>query len=589
MKHDRFNYHATSSITSNPIYVNMRLLNAETKELVQFLPNKIPPYAILSHTWSSDPDEEVLFSDIGKEKAKQKPAYKQKITPACKKALKRGFDYVWIDTCCIDKSSSAELQEAVNSMFNWYSQSSICFVYLEDVPSKTDEAIDSEIEDDFITKSRWFTRGWTLQELIAPGNLIFYSKYWDKLGTRELLASSISKKTKIGKGILTAGRAEAIRFDLSFRSVANRMSWASFRETTRPEDIAYCLLGIFDVNMPLLYGEGATKAFRRLQEEILKNSDDQSLLAWTASRSDKERTEKFRGPLAEHPIEFRDAGRIAPLPGVPDTYLLTSSGLRIDLLVVPPNCLPFQDGFWGVLRCHYTGDFTGPLAIPLEPQPWQGNKVYARRKANLITIDRSKLTNHDIFQNGPFASQKKAHPQNQTIIIQRNPKRLIDDCEHLHLESWPNDCTLIQAIPEEQWDSRTRIMGSDDYNVTRVFIFEHVSSKTRFAVVFGYSFRFPQPTLGNVKVFKLDPGMLSSPPWLQDGKPEPWMDWEWEVEHFWDPDDTVHWYDSKGVKQGIGAALRKGHIMGVPFFVINVESIKGSALKLREDLSDSSG
>jgi hypothetical protein len=581
----------------NPKYVDMRLLNAETKELVQFLPNKIPPYAILSHTWSSDPNEEVLFLDIGKEEAK--PAYEHKVAPACKKALKRGFGYVWIDTCCIDKSSSAELQEAINSMFNWYSQSSICFVYLEDVPSKADESTDSEIEDDLITESRWFTRGWTLQELIAPGNVIFYSKSWDKLGTRESLASSISEKTKIGKGILAESRPGATQYNLSSRSVANRMSWAAFRETTRPEDIAYCLLGIFDVNMPLLYGEGEKKAFHRLQEEILKNSDDQSLLAWTAPRldrrraeefhdplADRRRAEEFHGPLAKHPIEFQDASNIAPLPGVPDTYFLTSSGLRIDLLVVPSDCLPFQKGVWGVLRCHYANDFTGPLAIPLEPLPWQGSQVYARKNADLITIDRSKLTNRDIFQNGPFAEQDRAYPQNQTIIIHRNPKPLTDDCESLYLESWPNDCTLIQAIPEKRWNSESRIMISDDYDVTHVFIFEHVSSKTRFAVVFGYSFRFPEPTLAQVKVFKLDPGMLSSKPWLQHGKSVPWMDWEWEDEHYEDQVDTAFWYDSKGVGQGVGAALRKGHIMGVPFFVINIERITGSAAEVGAEFAE---
>jgi hypothetical protein len=437
-----------------------------------------------------------------------------------------------------------------------------------------------------VTESRWFTRGWTLQELIAPGNVIFYSKSWDKLGTRESLASSISEKTKIGKGILTDSKPGAIQYTLSSRSVANRMSWAALRETTRPEDIAYCLLGIFDVNMPLLYGEGEKKAFHRLQEEILKNSDDQSLLAWTAPRLDRRSAKEFHGPLAEHPIEFQDASNITPLPGVPDTYFLTSSGLRIDLLVVPSDCLPFQKGVWGVLRCHYAHDFTGPLAIPLEPLPWQGSQVYARKNADLITIDRSKLTNHDIFQNGPFAEQDQAHPQNQTIIIHRNPEPVTDDCENLYLESWPNDCTLIQAIPEKRWDSESRIMISDDYDVTHVFIFKHVSSKTRFAVAFGYSFRFPEPTLAQVKVFKLDPGMLSSKPWLQDGKSVPWMDWEWEDEHCEDQVDTVFWYDSKGVGQGVGAALRKGHIMGVPFFVINIERITGSAAEVGAELAE---
>jgi len=161
------------------------------------------------------------------------------------------------------------------------------------------------------------------------------------------------------------------------------MSWAAFRETTRPEDIAYCLMGIFGVNMPLLYGEGEEKAFLRLQEEILKDSDDQSLLAWTPSSSDDRTT--LRGPFAKHPIEFRDASCIVPLPGVPDTYSLTSSGLRIDLLV--SSNIPFQPGVWGVLRCHYENDFTAPLAIPLVPQSWQGNHVYARHYSDFTTID----------------------------------------------------------------------------------------------------------------------------------------------------------------------------------------------------------
>jgi hypothetical protein len=556
-------------------YVNMRLLKAETIELVQFLPNQIPPYAILSHTWSSDPDEEVLFSDIGKEEAKQKAAYQQKVAPACKKALKRGLDYVWIDTCCIDKTSSAELQEAVNSMFKWYLHSSICFAYLEDVPSEIDESTDSEIGDDLISKSRWFTRGWTLQELVAPGNLIFYSKYWDNLGTRASHANLISNKTKIDETILSESNSRSLQSRIPGGSVASRMSWAAFRETTRPEDIAYCLLGIFDVNMPLLYGEGEKKAFHRLQEEILKNSDDQSLLAWTASWSDKDRTGSLRGPLAEHPIEFRDASHIVPLPGVPDTYSLTSSGLRIDLLLVPSNYLSFQRGVWGVLRCHYENDFTGPLAIPLEPQPWKGNWVYARRRAGLITIDRSKLTNHDIFQNGPFVLKNQAHPRNQTITIHRNPQRWNTDCGDLHLENWPTDCTLIKAIPEERWDPESRIMVSDNYDVTRVFIFEHVISKTRFAIVFGYSFRFPEPTIGMVKVFELDPDMLYSPPWLHDGESEPSIDMEWSEEDY--QVDPELWFRRKGLLQGVRAALRKGHIMGVPFFVLNIQVIRDSA------------
>ena len=550
----------------------MRLLKAETKELVQFLPNQIPPYAILSHTWSSDPDEEVLFSDIGKEEAEQKPAYQQKVIPVCKKTLKRGIEYVWIDTCCIDKSSSAELQEAVNSMFKWYMHSSICFVYLEDVPSKIDKSSNSEIRGDIIVNSRWFTRGWTLQELVAPGKLVFYSKYWDDLGSRASHARSISKKTKIAELILNGESSSAIQYTISSKSIASKMSWAAFRETTRPEDIAYCLMGIFDVNMPLLYGEGEKKAFYRLQEEILKISDDQSLLAWTAS----DESETLRGPLAEHPIEFRDANKIVPLPGVPDTYALTSSGLRIDLLLVPSYYLPFQRIVLGVLRCHYRNNFTGPLAIPLEPQEWQGNRVYARRCEGLITIDRSKLINDDIFQNRPAFFRNQAYPQNQTITIYRNPQNWNPDCEDLHLESWPADCNLIKVIPERLWDPKSRIMDTDDYNVTRVFIFEHFTSETRFAVVFRYNFRFPLETLGMVEIFELDPDMLYSPSWLYDWKSEPAIEDMELLEEDCQTDPVLH-FKREGPLKGIKADLRKGHIMGVPFWVLDVQVIRDSS------------
>jgi hypothetical protein len=554
----------------------MRLLNAKTIELVQFLPNQIPPYAILSHTWSTDPDEEVLFSDVGQEEAKQKPAYQQKVVPACRKALKHGFNYVWIDTCCIDKRSSAELQEAVNSMFKWYLHSSICFVYLEDVPSKRDESMDSGIGDCLIIKSRWFTRGWTLQELVAPGNIIFYSKYWDELGTRALLANLVSEKTRIDEKILTESILWHRQNSIFDKSVANRMSWAAFRETTRPEDIAYCLIGIFGVNMPLLYGEGEEKAFLRLQEEILKDSDDQSLLAWTPSSSSRRTT--LCGPFAKHPIEFRDSSCIVPLPGVSDTYSLTSSGLRIDLLV--SSNIPFQPGVWGVLRCHYKNDFTGPLAIPLVPQSWQGNHVYARRSSDLTTIDRLKLTGHDIFQNGPFRLEHQAHSQIQTILIQKKPESLEPECKHFHLEDWPSDCTLIKAIPECQWNSKSRIMVTDHYDVTRVLIFEHVISKTRFAIVFAYSFRYPEDSLSMVKVFELDPDKLDIPSWLQDWESETLIYREWSDEEFEDCSDTTVYFRRKSLLQGIQATLRKGHIMGVPFFIGNVQILTNSTASI---------
>ena len=287
----------------------------------------------------------------------------------------------------------------------------------------------------------------------------------------------------------------------------------------------------------------------------------------------------MRGPSAKHPIEFRDAGRIVPLPGVPDTYSLTSSGLRINLLVSPDSGLLFsayngdeppQEAAWGILRCHYEDNFTGPLAIPLASQPWLGKRVYARRCAALTTIDRSSLANRDIFQNGPFLEEHQARSQIQTIIIQRNPMTWKPDCQNFHLESWPTDCTLIKVIPEDNWNAKSRVMITDDYEVTRVFIFEHVISPARFAVVVGFSFRDPEDTCGIVKVFELDPGILQVPLWLQDWGCPTFFDMNWSTEDLERRSAMVSSFRTDGPLRGIRATLRRGHIMGVPFFIVNV-------------------
>src|SRR6195952_1344773 len=166
-------------------------------------------------------------------------------------------------------------------MYQWYRRSAVCFAYLSDVSSvEADFEHDGDIDQSHVQsqssfeRARWFTRGWCLQELLAPRNMHFYNKHWEYIGSKDSLGSLISTGTGIDEDSFVIP-------DLSVLSVAYRMSWAACRQTTRPEDIAYCLLGIFNINMPLLYGEGEEKAFFRLQEEILKNSDDQSLLAWT--------------------------------------------------------------------------------------------------------------------------------------------------------------------------------------------------------------------------------------------------------------------------------------------------------------------
>ena len=206
---------------------------------------ELPQYAILSHTWKDN--QEVTFQECNTKAAQLKSGY-EKITKTCQLALKDGLEYVWVDTCCIDKSSSAELTEAINSMFLWYQKAKICYVYLVD-----------KFENDRLSSCRWFTRGWTLQELIAPATMSFYDYWWDCIGTKESLISDLCLISNIDENILLH------RFPVSSACIAKRLSWAARRKTTRVEDMAYCLLGICNIHMPMLYGEGKA-AFRRLQE-----------------------------------------------------------------------------------------------------------------------------------------------------------------------------------------------------------------------------------------------------------------------------------------------------------------------------------
>ncbi|KAF7523150.1 hypothetical protein G7054_g11871 [Neopestalotiopsis clavispora] len=217
----------------------------------------IPPYAILSHTWGPD-NEEVTFQDISQKRGYTKLGY-QKILFCGQQAKHNGLDYFWVDTCCIDKTSSAELAEAITSMFQWYHDAAVCYVYLTDVSTGSIEQPGSW-ERQF-ERSRWFTRGWTLQELIAPPLVEFFTKEGEKLGDKTALKQQIHEITGIALPALQGTR-------LSDFDVEERFKWANTRETTKKEDWAYCLLGIFGVFMGPLYGEGKENAVRRLKREI---------------------------------------------------------------------------------------------------------------------------------------------------------------------------------------------------------------------------------------------------------------------------------------------------------------------------------
>lgn len=245
-----------------PLLIIMRLLHftqaGDLRFTKDFIDN-IPPYAILSHTWGDD-DDEVAFKDVAEGTHKNKIGY-DKIRFCGKQAASDSLNYFWVDTCCINRADYTELHTAINSMFRWYENATKCYVYLTDVSTSTGTGL-LTWEDSF-RKSRWFTRGWTLQELLAPLFVEFFSKECHRLGDKKSLQQQISDITAIPITVLQGAL-------LSSYNIEERMYWSNNRQTKREEDRAYSLLGIFGVNMPLIYGEGMKSAFTRLREEIDK-------------------------------------------------------------------------------------------------------------------------------------------------------------------------------------------------------------------------------------------------------------------------------------------------------------------------------
>ncbi|THU97117.1 HET-domain-containing protein [Dendrothele bispora CBS 962.96] len=317
----------------------MRLLNTKTFQLQEFYTD-VPPYAILSHTWGK---REVTFQNMQNTDAVKTREDLQagwgKVKKACEHAQKYSFEWIWIDSCCINKESSAELSEALNSMYQYYEDAEVCYVYLFDVSRKEDPRDPSSA----FRVSRWFKRGWTLQELLAPSHVVFLDKDWADLGTRQSLKDAISAITLIPIEVFEGK-------DITEFSIAQRMSWAAFRETTRSEDQAYSLMGIFGVNMPPIYGEGGPKAFVRLQQEIIKISDDRSIFAWIAPAGQTE----LRGLLARSPYEFRASGDVSVSAIVPvknSLYSFGNNGLHIHLPLVATSVSRSGSYFLAPLHC----------------------------------------------------------------------------------------------------------------------------------------------------------------------------------------------------------------------------------------------
>lgn len=345
----------------------MRLLNVETFQLEEFFYDDPPPYAILSHTWGKD-SEEVSHRDVLDGKLSHGSTRPSKVSGCCAQAKKDGFRYVWIDTCCIDKTNSTELHEAINSMFRWYQNAAICYAFLSDVPARTDPRKPGSA----FLSSRWFQRGWTLQELLAPLNFRFYDARWQCMGTKGALCDAVEQITGIPTPYLL-GIA-----DFRQASVAQRMCWAAPRSTKRQEDMAYCLLGIFGIFMPLIYGEG-DKAFRRLQEQIMKDGADDSIFAWDlppVESADRPGRGIPGVALAPGPSHFRNSGGVVSAGHSAQSFEQHGGRLRLSVTLdtAPGGQLH------GVLSCGLEQEPDKMVGIPLIAAPGGQPDHYVRQE-----------------------------------------------------------------------------------------------------------------------------------------------------------------------------------------------------------------
>ena len=347
-------------------------------------------------------------------------------------------------------------------MFRWYQNAVVCYAFLSDVPSCVDA---SAMELNF-EKSRWFTRGWTLQELIAPENLIFFSMDWHPLGNKSQIHKILSSITGIEKKFLNSN-------NLELASIAKRMSWAASRKTSRTEDIAYSLLGIFDINMPLIYGEGK-KAFKRLQDELLKTrTDDHSLFAWGTvvstpsikipdlnvyiERAPIERSPDFvrqplLGLLAESPREFSSSGGFIPMPWVSLYYrsvvepaslpLVINGGLRLELPLLEafdsvyhwdnPKIEQIRTAKTIALLCCHETRRENFVKLPI--QRW-GTEYFGRSREMMIDDNAKRFNSIALFETRrliSIAAEQKRNLEIGDLIIRRHAFTQSSHCQNIY-------------------------------------------------------------------------------------------------------------------------------------------------------------
>lgn len=394
----------------------------------------------------------------------------------------------------INKESSAELQEAINSMFRWYGNAEICYAYLEEiigscptiddprlcgVPPKVYETyISTDQEVSFwlstFVDCKWFKRGWTLQELIAPKKLSFFGQKWNYIGSKPGLSDLISRVTNIDKSVLDHNS------EIHSVSVARRMSWAANRKTSRVEDQAYSLLGIFGVNLPMLYGEGM-RAFQRLQEEVMKVSNDHSILAWTV------RTSKG-SLLADSPADFLGAHNVEQWAR-PDSFEMTNRGLRITLRVIAPRESHDRPEYLAILNCRYRDDIDNLLAIRLRKYP-ESDNFYVINTSYSDAALHEEGFNHSRLETVPMDDAASVRPD--PLVITRNFEphayqvtfifRLVEG------EGFQHKPLICHFYPPTSWtfpDPKVGVMRANQYPSVRAGARFKCSAGGYFYIVFG--------------------------------------------------------------------------------------------------------
>jgi hypothetical protein len=464
-----------------------------------------------------------------------------------------------LSRCCIDKTSSAELSEAINSMFRWYEKAETCYAYLSDVPDGAG-LVPAQVRARFAA-SRWFTRGWTLQELIAPRYVLFFSRHWKYFGTKESLCDQISAITGIDTDTLLGAGLEHV-------SVARKMSWASCRNTTRIEDSAYCLLGLFDVNMPLLYGEGQ-KAFQRLQEEILRSSHDYSLFAWglnprgmldlgefavaergkstsSGQLTAEPHTEEppLRGLLASSPAEFESSRNVEPSSSAARFYLsevppvIHNRSVYIDFLMIDLE----EDLNLSIAVLGYRPEAQSRGYIGLVLKHW-GNELFRGRMQEPVfikckSIDLDGLQEHQNYL--PSAIGKKAlrfiqgrgdifSASTQRLRIKEEPRlEILEGCFTMKYLPSREGCQLgmVYCAPGARYDRRNRVLWPNLRTTGPQAVFNFIMPEfgDRFVVVLARdkeskkTWAYASRVTGPFKVDHVFAGHINPIPGLQDLK-----------------------------------------------------------------------